>query len=85
MEKYKNCQSCGMPLKQDEGEATNEDGSISLKYCSYCYEKGKFLQPDMTVDEMKVLVKEKMKEMGFPKFLAWIVTFGVPKLERWKK
>ncbi len=33
---FKNCQSCGMPLKRDEkGGGTNADKSISKKYCSF--------------------------------------------------
>ncbi|MBL0258370.1 MAG: zinc ribbon domain-containing protein [Bacteroidetes bacterium] len=41
---FKNCQSCGMPLKRDEkGGGTNVDGSISKMYCSYCYDKGEFI------------------------------------------
>jgi hypothetical protein len=27
---------------------------------------------------------QKMKEQGMPKFIAWIFTRGIPKLERWK-
>lgn len=87
MEKsYKNCQSCGMPLKHDpEKGGTNSDGSRSLMYCSYCYQKGKFTQPDFTADEMKKFCKEKMKEMNIPGFVAAILASGIPKLERWKK
>ena len=86
MEKsYKNCQSCGMPLKRDEeGGGTNADGTKSIMYCSRCYQNGEFIQPDMTVDEMKELVKGKLKEFGFPGFLAAFFTKGIPKLERWK-
>lgn len=83
--KYKNCQSCAMPLKKDpKGGATNADGSMSIMYCSYCYEDGKFLQPDITASEMQQFVKEKLKEMGFPGFIAGFFTKGIPKLERWK-
>ncbi|MEP7197911.1 MAG: zinc ribbon domain-containing protein [Saprospiraceae bacterium] len=83
---YKNCQSCGMPLKRDEmGGGTNADGSKSLMYCSKCYEGGKFTSPDMTAPEMQSLVKGKLKEFGFPGFLAGFFTKGIPKLERWKK
>jgi len=87
MEKvYKNCQSCGMPLKRDEsGGGTNADGSKSAMYCSKCYEAGKFKQPEMSVTQMQELVKGKMKEMGFPGFLAGFFTKGIPKLERWKQ
>ncbi|MBX7203870.1 MAG: zinc ribbon domain-containing protein [Bacteroidia bacterium] len=82
---YKNCQSCSMPLKKDPaGGGSNADGSKSTMYCSYCYEHGKFKQPDITAKEMQVFVKGKLKEMGFPGFLAYFFTMGIPKLERWK-
>ncbi|MCB0462306.1 MAG: zinc ribbon domain-containing protein [Flavobacteriaceae bacterium] len=74
-----------MPLKKDpKGGATNKDGSISTMYCSYCYENGEFLQPDITAEEMKDFVKNKLKEMGFPGFLAGFFSKNIPKLERWK-
>ena len=83
---YKNCQSCGMPLSKDiKGGGTNADLSISTMYCSYCYENGAFKQPDISVLEMKGFVKEKLKEMGFPGFLAGFFTMGIPKLKRWKQ
>ncbi|HPE55542.1 MAG TPA: zinc ribbon domain-containing protein [Bacteroidales bacterium] len=87
MEKtYKNCQSCGMPLKRDEkGGGTNADGSKNQMYCSHCYDNGKFTRPEITLPEMKTLVKGKMKEMGFPGFLAGFFTSNMHKLERWKK
>ena len=86
MEKsYKNCQSCGMPLKKDEkGGGTNTDGSKNFMYCSHCYQEGKFTWPDATVIQMKELVKGKLKEMGFPGFMAWFFTSNISRLERWK-
>jgi len=87
MEKtYSNCQSCGMPLKKDPaGGGTNANGSKSTMYCSYCYQNGKFKQPDWTAAQMQDFCKGKMKEMGFPGFLAGFLTKGIPNLERWKK
>ena len=80
------CQSCGMPMKKDPNVGgTNADGSISTKYCSYCYEQGKFKSPDMTVKEMQDLVKGKLKEMNFSGLMAWFFTRNIPRLERWKK
>lgn len=74
-----------MPLKRDEeGGGTNADGTKSMMYCSRCYRNGGFTQPNMTVDEMKELVKGKLKEFGFPGFLAGFFTKNIPKLERWK-
>ena len=86
MEKvYKNCQSCGMPMKKDElGGGTNSDGSKSTVYCSHCYENGAFKNPGLTVTEMRARVKEKLKEFGFPGFIAGWFTKGIPNLERWK-
>lgn len=81
----RNCQSCGMPMKQDpQGGGTEVNGLKSDKYCSHCYQNGAFTQPNMTAGEMQVLVKGKMKEMGFPGFLAGFFTAGIPKLERWR-
>ncbi|NMH28894.1 zinc ribbon domain-containing protein [Flavobacterium silvaticum] len=86
MEKvYKNCQSCGMPLrKSPNGGGTNADGSISTTYCSHCFENGSFTRPDVTADEMQQIVIGKMKEMKIPGFLAKFFAKGVPNLRRWK-
>lgn len=74
-----------MPLKKDSmGGGTNADGTRSQVYCSYCFHDGKFKQPDWTVGQMQEFCKGKMKEMGFPGFLAGFFTMNIPKLERWK-
>lgn len=44
------CQSCGMPLT-DENRGTNANGSSSEDYCVYCYKKGEFTQ-DFTMSQM---------------------------------
>ena len=83
MEPAKNskCQSCGMPLSKDEnGGGTNKDKSKSIYYCSHCYKDGKFTNPDITAEEMKLLVRQKLVSKRIPGFLAK----GIPKLKRWK-
>ena len=86
MEKeYKNCQSCGMPLKRDEkGGGTNADKSISKKYCSYCYENGKFVYKGNNVLEFQEYCKQKMMEGGHSRFISWLFTRGMKRLDRWK-
>lgn len=86
MEKvYKICQSCGMPLKKDIlGGGTNADGSKSLMYCSHCYQTGQFTQSDISAQQMKYYVVEKLVEMKFPRFIAKLLAMNIPKLERWK-
>jgi len=86
MEKvYSNCQSCGMPLKKPpNGGGTNADGTTSTTYCAYCFENGHFKNPDWTMQQMQDFVKGKMKEMGFPGFVAGLFTKWIPGLARWK-
>ncbi len=79
------CQSCGMPLTKDpRGGGTNADGSISGEYCSHCYQKGVFTQPNITAAEMTTLVEGKLREMHFPGFLARRFAKEVPTLRRWR-
>lgn len=80
------CQSCGMPLKSDPQKGgTEKDGTKSVKYCSYCYQEGKFSSPEIdTAKKMQQFCMGIMKEKGMPKFMAWIFTRGIPKLDRWK-
>ncbi len=80
------CQSCGMPMNKDpEHGGTNADGTKNETYCSYCFKSGEFTQANFTAKEMQDFCVTKMKEMGYPKILAWILTRGIPKLERWKQ
>lgn len=80
----KNCQSCGMPLKKDlKGGGTNADGTKSLLYCSYCYENGNFMFTGK-VEDFQEFCKEKMIEGGHSKFISWLFTRGMKRLDRWK-
>jgi hypothetical protein len=54
-------------------------------YCSHFYENGRFTLPNITLDEMKERVSNKMIEMKFPKFLAKLFTRNIHRLERWNK
>lgn len=88
MKEYKFCQSCGYPMKKDvNGGGTEKDGTHSKKYCSMCYEKGKFLSPVEidTSEKMQKFCINEMKKSGMNGFIAWLATRGITKLERWKK
>jgi hypothetical protein len=74
-----------MPLKQDpQGGGTETDGSLSQTYCSYCYADGAFLAPDITIAEMQAIGINALKAQGFPRPIGWLMTRGIPKLERWQ-
>jgi len=81
----KRCQSCGMPLKNDNQIALEKDSSKS-EYCLMCYENGRFLQPDMSLQEMKKFcISILNKNMKIPKFFAYLMVSDIHKLKRWKK
>jgi hypothetical protein len=83
---YKDCQSCGMPMRRDEkGGGTNADGSRNLMYCSHCFQAGRFTLPDISAQQMQIRVKGKLREAGVPGLAAWLLARRVPKLARWSK
>ncbi|PLS17282.1 hypothetical protein CVD28_11985 [Bacillus sp. M6-12] len=85
MKKYKNCQSCGMPLLKDKkGGGTEHNGQKSNLYCSHCYVNGEFVQPALSAAEMKLIVENKICESGFPNFVAKLFTRNIHKLKRWQ-
>lgn len=79
------CQSCGMPMKQDpQGGGTETDGTLSKKWCSLCYGDGQFHWPDVTASEMQTIGINALREKGVPRPIGWLMTRGIPKLERWR-
>lgn len=44
------CQSCGMNIDNNDVKGSNEDGSLSDEYCSFCFRDGKFTN-ERTIDE----------------------------------
>ena len=82
------CQSCGMPLENDEVIGTNKDCSKNSDYCIYCYRDGVFTQ-DVTMDEMTEISLQHMKEMfkDNPDFDEQVALDNMksffPRLKRW--
>lgn len=84
------CQSCGMVLGSDSDKGTEQDGSPSDEYCSFCYQQGSFTQ-NLTIEE---LVEHNLKHLD-----EWNKSAGLqltkeeakiqlmeflPTLKRWK-
>jgi hypothetical protein len=76
-----------MPMKKDPaGGGTQADGSRSADYCSYCYANGAFTSPEIrTAADMQKFCVGKLKELGMPGFVAWMLTRRIPKLKRWRR
>ncbi|MDD5571479.1 MAG: zinc ribbon domain-containing protein [Bacteroidales bacterium] len=79
MKNLKTCQSCGLPVESATSKHTQ------TIYCNHCYENGKFKSPNLTANEMKKMVKERMQKMGVAKAFVDNFTDGIDKLERWNK
>lgn len=75
-----------MPLSKDpEKGGTKAEGSKSHEYCSYCFQKGKFVYKGDDVKEFQEFCRQKMIEGGHNKFSAWLFSRGMKRLDRWKK
>ncbi|MDR1054241.1 MAG: zinc ribbon domain-containing protein [Prevotellaceae bacterium] len=80
------CQSCGMPLENDEVLGINKDSSLNREYCSYCFDNGEFTS-DCTMAEMIDVCAEYTNKWVPPvtreEAIAQMRQF-FPTLKRWK-
>ena len=79
------CQSCGMPMKIDSDFGTNADGSKNEEYCTYCFQKSQFTNPNITMEQMITAGAGIMVKYGTPEDQAKKqVQELIPTLKRWK-
>jgi len=83
MENKNFCQSCSMPIAQPGLRGTEKDGSKSNEYCTYCYQNGEFINPNMTLEEMKTLVKTQMEIRKMDGGIIDMAVSSLPHLKRW--
>lgn len=84
------CQSCGMPLTDENMLGTNADGSRNEDYCIYCYKDGAFTK-DFTMNQMIEYCLQFLDQMN--EQAGWNLTpdqareqmcLFFPQLKRWK-
>ncbi len=80
------CQSCGMPLTRTEDFGTTAEGFRQNDYCHYCFEDGKFLQPESTLAEMiERVIPHTVEATGMTEETARSLTEQtLPQLKRWR-
>jgi hypothetical protein len=77
------CQSCSMPL-YDYNRGTEITGDLSGKFCSDCYERGRFKNPDISLADMEDQVAGILREKKhWPSMVAKIASRQIMNLERW--
>ena len=81
------CQSCGMPIDKDPNQGgTNSDGSKSDKYCSFCFQNGRFVDEGISLkDYTEKIIQIAISQLQMPEPQAREMAEGLlPTLERWK-
>jgi hypothetical protein len=86
LEEKVRCQSCGMPLSE-EFFGTRADGMPCPEYCKFCYRKGKFTDPDLSLEGMvEKSVYHMTALLGMPEERALeLAKKVIPELGRWKE
>ncbi|MCX6349227.1 MAG: zinc ribbon domain-containing protein [Candidatus Aureabacteria bacterium] len=80
------CQSCAMPMESPEDFGTNHDGGRNADYCCFCYQSGRFTEPDTTMEAMLervvsfMIAELSLTEPGARAKMDAII----PKLKRWQ-
>lgn len=81
------CQSCAMPIGDNDLKGTNKDGSKSDDYCKYCYENGEFTAQTTMEEMVEVCVPIVVKEGVYPdeETARKSMMEFFPQLKRWQK
>lgn len=81
------CQSCGLPMEIASEHGTEPDGSLNFEYCCHCYRKGRFIEPNLTVDDMLQRMAGIVQTEMFlpPKKALDVARTFVPQLKRWQR
>ncbi len=79
------CQSCGMPIENDNQLGSNLDGSLNQDYCKYCFKEGKFID-DVSMEKYIDMCSQFGAQAGMTndEMRAFYEKL-FPTLKRWKK
>ncbi|MCX5800172.1 MAG: zinc ribbon domain-containing protein [Candidatus Eisenbacteria bacterium] len=80
------CQSCAMPMESPDLFGTEADGSKSKDYCTYCFQNGRFTEPEIAMQAMIDKCVAVMVQMNImPEEQArTLMTKTLPTLKRWR-
>lgn len=72
-----------MPLNDVEMRGSEADSSKSHLYCRYCYREGGFTHPDMSLDNMKLHIRNFMQKKNMDEMIIARTIKNLPTLGRW--
>lgn len=80
------CQSCGMPLSKPEDFGTDVTGYRVNDYCHFCFQKGEFTDPKVSMQGMidkcvEIMAEQKIMPAAQARTL---MTEMLPNLKRWR-
>ena len=79
------CQSCSMPMIEEDDFGTNLDGSKNSEYCHFCFKNGEFTDPNLTKEQMIEKLAGMSGDMGMTekegRDMASVI---IPTLKRWQ-
>lgn len=74
-----------MPMQKPEEFGSNADGSPSVDYCCYCFQKGSFTWPDATLEQFSDKLVGMASGMGMTEEQArQMASTILPQLKRWR-
>ncbi len=76
------CQSCGKRIYDSSSRPLEENGKLNFKYCTDCYKEGSFIDPDLTLEQMKTKIFKKLRIKN--KLSFWWRIIGIRQLRRWR-
>jgi hypothetical protein len=83
----KNCQSCGMDLRDRRYWGTDKANVQVDTYCISCFQGGRFTEPKLTLEEMSWRIHRLLVQQGgVPAIEAASIIDGfLPNLKRWRE
>jgi|APSaa5957512535_1039671.scaffolds.fasta_scaffold403284_2 hypothetical protein len=80
------CQSCGMPMKQEEDQGSDELGCRSEDYCKFCFQNGKFVDEGISLNgKIDKLVEMGVSQLGMSEEMAReMAEVKLHGLKRWR-
>jgi hypothetical protein len=73
-----------MPLDKPELMGMEKYGSKNKEYCCYCYQNGAFVNPNMTLEDIKKIVREQMEKRKIDSKIISMTINSLPTLKRWR-